>query len=77
MPSQPGDCIIEHPTRGVLTDLPGERDDKPHFAWSLPRYQGKVMTEARARLALEQLSPDCYILMYDQGPKNPGWTRRS
>lgn len=29
--------ILEHPTRGIVTDLPGHRDEKYHFAWSTLR----------------------------------------
>jgi hypothetical protein len=59
--------IIEHETRGVLTDVPFvDRDDKPHFSWSKPRGEARTFTLPRARQALDMRSmPDgCYILRY-------------
>jgi hypothetical protein len=34
--------ILEHPTRGVVTDLPGHRDEKYHFSWSGLRNDERV-----------------------------------
>ena len=28
--------VIEHPKKGILTDVPGDRDDKFHWQWSQP-----------------------------------------
>jgi len=26
--------LVEHPTRGVVSAIPGDRDDNYHFSWS-------------------------------------------
>ena len=56
--------LIEHPTKGVLTDLPYDRDEKAHFAWSISRRdeRAKRLTLPEARRALPILPEGCYIL---------------
>lgn len=36
--------IIEHPTKGVVTDVPGDRDDKYHYSWSKLRNDDSTRT---------------------------------
>jgi hypothetical protein len=62
-------CIIEHATKGILTDLPGDRDDKPHFSWSKPRKEALLMTGVKAKAMLPLLPHGCYIL---EVPTIPG-----
>lgn len=55
--------IIEHEKRGILMELPGERDDKPHFSWSKLRSEAKHFgNKYAAELALAALPAGCYIL---------------
>jgi hypothetical protein len=34
--------FIEHPGRGILMEVPGERDEKFHWSWSKPRTEAKL-----------------------------------
>jgi len=64
--------IVEHETKGVLTDMPHERDEKPHFAWSVLRSSERARrftTVADALNALAVLPEGCYVLFSD------GWAR--
>ena len=36
--------IIEHPTKGVVTDIPGDRDDCYHYSWSKLRSDDSTRT---------------------------------
>lgn len=57
------ECIIEHQTRGILMELPGERDEKPHFSWSKPRSEAKRFpTKIAAQVMLPILPHGCYIM---------------
>jgi hypothetical protein len=64
--------ILEHPTKGIVTDLPGHRDEKYHFSWSIGRRDERAerffsITDARRhRDQLEGVS----ILI---SPPEMGW----
>jgi hypothetical protein len=70
--------IVEHQTRGVLMDMPYERDEKPHFAWSVPRSRARYFpSKGEALNALKALPDGCYVLSSDgwrtvEGPREPG-----
>ena len=46
--------ILEHPTRGMVTDIPYQGpDEKYHFAWSIPRNDDKVHRFYNRGMAIE------------------------
>jgi len=49
--------IIEHPSKGVVTDIPGDRDHKYHFSWTKLRSDESTrqFTLAQAREHVVQI----------------------
>jgi hypothetical protein len=70
-------CIIEHEKKGVLTEMPHERDEKPHFRWSIPRNEAKIFYSiGEARNALAALPDGCYVLKREGLGRSPeGWRK--
>lgn len=57
--------IIEHPTKGVLTDMPGDKDDKFHFSPTKPRTHDDVLMWTSidsAREAMEKAPEGCLVI---------------
>jgi hypothetical protein len=49
--------FIEHPTRGVLVEAPGDRDEKFHWSWSKPRTEALMFPNHHKALTAREALP--------------------
>lgn len=75
--------FLEHPTEGICTAVPADKDDNWHFAWSINRDNERRRNFWRLDYACKMLrkAPEGTMLMRDNGinftPRYQEETRRA